>query len=86
MRLYHGTTQIAATSIIADGYIRGPVFLTARKDMAENYGAVVIACDVNVSDLNEDYDTENPIDDMTTEQWARSGRSVYVDDDVAIAE
>ncbi len=84
MKMYHGTTHQAAELIRASRMLIGPVYLTSRIDMALSYGEVAIEVDIDPSRLSEDYDTENPDDDMTTIEWSRAGRSVYVGGDVAL--
>ncbi len=59
MKLYHGTNAENALMIIADGFIRGPVFLSSSVEVAEQYGgerAVVFSVDVADEDLLVDFD------------------------------
>lgn len=58
MKLFHGTTAQAAEEIVASGFLRGPVFLTARRDVAEDYAGYgeVIVVHVADGDLMVDLD------------------------------
>ena len=54
--LYHGTDEAGSASITSDGKIEGPVFLTPRRDIAEQYGENVIEVKVPSSELGVDFD------------------------------
>lgn len=57
--LYHGTDKAGYDAIRREGRVRGPVFLTPRRDVAEAYGgdeAHVIGVQVPASFLQVDFD------------------------------
>lgn len=83
MRLFHGTSADAATAIMAQGFIRGPVYLTPRREMAEEYGPCVIEVDVPISSLRQDY-TAQVDDDEDIAEWLRRGKSAYTNGDVEV--
>lgn len=78
MKLYHGTTHEGLAGMMADGVVNGPVYLTARRDVAEDYsGGVVLQFDVDTSTLEMDTEGRD-FDGEDIGEWIRSGGSVYV--------
>lgn len=82
--LYHGTSQENYEQIMKDGVITGRVYFTPRKDMAREYGEVVIAVDVEISLIKIDWESTDYNPEMTIEQAIEEGLSLYVDDDVMV--
>ncbi|MEL7628714.1 hypothetical protein AAGW04_06875 [Pectobacterium aroidearum] len=58
MKLFHGTTEEAKELIEQHGFNTDLVFLTPRKDVAEDYGYEVV--DVNVDEENLLIDLDMP--------------------------
>lgn len=56
VRLYHGTDEVGAAGINEKGLIEGPVFLTPRKEIAEEYGEHVFSVEVPAKELGVDFD------------------------------
>lgn len=85
--LYHGTPKFNYNSIIAEGELSGPVYLTPRKELAEDYAAnnsadyVVFEIEVDRGLLN--YDAEF-VNEYCVEASLEAG-SVYVDGPVSIS-
>lgn len=86
--LYHGTTKENFESIIADGVLCGPVYLTPNKSTAEDYAAnnspdyMVFEVKVCFDDLNYD-------DEFVSEGCVYASLeagSVYVDGNVSIKD
>lgn len=65
MTLYHGTSNEAAESIKRQGILRGPVYMTPERELAESYifewesTGVVIELDVPVDMLRTDMECLN---------------------------
>lgn len=89
MRMYHSTSIEAAEKIKDSGSIRGPVYLTPKLEIAEEYGAnnssdfVIIAVDVDEALFCADLEFVKCGDDALAESLENG--SVYVDGDVAVA-
>ncbi|VFR81349.1 hypothetical protein RAN3_2562 [plant metagenome] len=98
IELFHGTDDAGLAGIIAAGAIRGPVFLTPRRDMAEEYAPNVVAVRVDEDSLMIDADlpgqnlltVQEANDHFGNDGWSirdylRAGQSVAVSHDVVIA-
>lgn len=97
IQLFHGTDDEGLAGITAAGAIRGPVFLTPRRDVAEAYAPNVITVQVDESDLMIDCDLPGQLlltvdeangylgnDGWTISDYLRNGQSVAVLTDIAI--
>lgn len=53
---FHGTSEESAIAIKENGFSTEMVFITPRKDIAEEYGEEVVSVSVDVDDLMIDLD------------------------------
>lgn len=84
--LYHGTPKFNYNAIIADGELSGPVYLTPRKELAEDYAANNSA-DYVVFEIKVDRDLLNYDAEFVNEQCVEASLeagSVYVDEAVSV--
>jgi len=56
IKLYHGTTPEAYDEIMQSGILNAPVYMTPRKDIAEQYGDNVVSVMVDENALGIDLD------------------------------
>lgn len=85
--LYNGTPKFNYSSIVADGALSGPVYLTPRKELAEDYAANNSA-DYVVFEIEIDRDLLNYDAEFVSEHCVDASMdagSVYVDGDVSIS-
>ena len=98
--LYHGTDSGALGQIAIDGALKGPVYFTPRKDLAEEYadGGPVVELSIAESELKIDFDLEGgrlltvpeanqyiEKEDWTINDYLQDGQSVGVEDDIAVS-
>jgi hypothetical protein len=99
VRLYHGTSPEGLAGIESEGSIKGPVFLSPRKDVATDYSGSghVVPVDVPKSQLKVDFDLPNGRllsveeangysghEGWTIDDYLRHGQSVGTDGPVAV--
>lgn len=58
---FHGTSEESAIEIRENGFSTEMVFITPRKDIAEEYGEEVIAVSIDTDDLMVDLDMAGAI-------------------------
>lgn len=100
--LYHGTNEIGYNAIQESGFLRGPVFLTPRKDIADEYGGdsdFTIKVSIPADKLKIDFDLPGQRlltvdeandysgnDGWTIDDYIADGASVGVDENIVIDE
>lgn len=92
MKMYHSTSLDNYQSILADGFLSGPVYLAVDKKMAADYGAnngpdfVVMELNVGRESLCADMEFvkgELNIEDAVEESL--NNGSAYIDGDIDVA-
>lgn len=96
MELFHATDDAGLAGIEAAGAIRGPVFLTPVRDVAEGYAPNVLSVQVDADSLMIDCDlpdqklltvdeaNEYLGNDWTIDEYIRNGHSVAVENDIPV--
>ncbi|OYD24709.1 hypothetical protein [Oceanimonas baumannii] len=92
MKMYHSTSVENYQSIISDGFLSAPVYLTPSKKIAEEYGAnnspEFVIIEVNVDEAGFCADAEFVKGQMEADQAIEeslSNGSVFIDEDVSVA-
>ena len=85
IELYHGTSYDNYNEIVKTGQLIGPVYFTPVKNMAHEYGDVVITLCVNTEQIKIDWESTDYDPYMSVEEAIAEGISLYIEDNVEVS-